>query len=93
MVRLFESLRAVFYAPFYLALELDAYGKRGLEVEFGRPDSPDDAASSLFGSGADVIWGGPMRMMQPRPDFRLPQRASPGGSATATGRSWRLRRP
>lgn len=64
MVRLFESLRAVFYAPFYLALELDAYGKRGLEVEFGRPDSPDDAASSLFSSGADVVWGGPMRMMQ-----------------------------
>jgi len=64
MVRLFESLRAVFYAPFYLALELDAYGRRGIDVEFGRPDSPDDAASSLFGSGADVIWGGPMRMMQ-----------------------------
>ncbi len=64
MVRLFESLRAVFYAPFYLALELDAYGQRGIDVEFGRPDSPDDAASSLFGSGADVIWGGPMRMMQ-----------------------------
>lgn len=64
MVRLFESLRAVFYAPFYLALELDAYGRRGLDVEFGRPDSPDDAAASLFGSGADVIWGGPMRMMQ-----------------------------
>ena len=33
-------------------------------MEFGRPDSPDDAASSLFGSGADVVWGGPMRMMQ-----------------------------
>ena len=64
MVRLFESLRAVFYAPFYLALELDAYGRRSIEVEFGRPDSPDDAAASLFGSGADVIWGGPMRMMQ-----------------------------
>ena len=64
MVRLFESLRAVFYAPFYLALELDTYGQRDIEVEFGRPDSPDDAASSLFGSGADVIWGGPMRMMQ-----------------------------
>ena len=64
MVRLFESLRAVFYAPLYLALELDAYGRRRIEVEFGRPDSPDDAASSLFGSGADVIWGGPMRMMQ-----------------------------
>ena len=64
MVRLFESLRAVFYAPFYLALELDAYGKRGLEVEFGRPDSPDDAAISLFDGVADVTWGGPMRMMQ-----------------------------
>ncbi len=64
MVRLFESLRAVFYAPFYLALELDAYGKRGLEVEFGRPDSPDDAATSLFDGVADVTWGGPMRMMQ-----------------------------
>ena len=64
MVRLFESLRAVFYAPFYLALELDAYGKRDLEVEFGRPDSPDDAATSLFDGVADVTWGGPMRMMQ-----------------------------
>ena len=64
MVRLFESLRAVFYAPFYLALELDAYGKRGLEVEFGRADSPDDAATSLFDGVADVTWGGPMRMMQ-----------------------------
>ena len=64
MVKLFESLRAVFYAPFYLALELDAYGRRGLEVEFGRPDSPNDAATSLFDGNADVTWGGPMRMMQ-----------------------------
>ena len=64
MVRLFESLRAVFYAPFYLALDLDAYGKRGLKVEFGRPGSPDDAATSLFDGAADVTWGGPMRMMQ-----------------------------
>ncbi|MCB1742052.1 MAG: ABC transporter substrate-binding protein [Gammaproteobacteria bacterium] len=64
VVRLFESLRAVFYTPYYLALALRCYERRGLEVSLGRPERPADAALSVFNGSADVTWGGPMRMMQ-----------------------------
>ena len=63
-VKLQETLRAVFYTPFYLALELGAYEAHGIQIEFGRPDIPSDAARTLFDGRADVSWGGPMRMMQ-----------------------------
>ena len=63
-VKLQETLRAVFYTPFYLALELGAYERHGIEIEFGRPEVPSDAARTLFNGQADVSWGGPMRMMQ-----------------------------
>jgi hypothetical protein len=39
-----ESLRAVFYAPFYAALSLDAYGEEGVDVRFKSATSPDVAA-------------------------------------------------
>ena len=64
MIRLFETLRAVFYTPFYLALELNAYADQGLDVQLGRPSSPQGAAESLFDGRADVMWGGPMRMLE-----------------------------
>ena len=63
-IRLLESLRAVFYTPFYAALANRAYEREGLEVELYRPPTPDEAATSLFDGRADVTWGGPMRMMQ-----------------------------
>jgi NitT/TauT family transport system substrate-binding protein len=59
-----ESLRALFYAPFYAALELGAYGQEGVAVSFVSAPEPGRAATSLFDGGIDVTWGGPMRVMQ-----------------------------
>ena len=61
-----ESLRGLFYAPFYAALAHDAYAAEGVDVQIrqrprtwtGRDRDHD------FGSEADVSWGGPMRVMQ-----------------------------
>lgn len=75
-VRLYESLRALFYTPYYLALELGCNAAEGLEIELARPATSDRAALDLFEGKADVTWGGPMRMLQtmdrdPDPDRRL----------------------
>lgn len=59
-----ESLRAVFYAPFYAALALGAYEKEGLEVTFVSAARPGVAADGLFHGTVDVTWGGPMRVNQ-----------------------------
>ncbi|MEZ5855446.1 MAG: ABC transporter substrate-binding protein [Hyphomicrobiaceae bacterium] len=59
-----ESLRGLFYAPFYAALALDAYGKEGLDVRFVSAPEPGRAATNLWDGGIDVTWGGPMRVMQ-----------------------------
>jgi NitT/TauT family transport system substrate-binding protein len=75
-IRLYESLRALFYTPYYVALELGVNEAEGLEIELSRPEIPDRAASDLFDGKADVTWGGPMRMLQhmdrdPDPERRL----------------------
>lgn len=75
-VRLYESLRAVFYTPYYVALERGVHERLGLEVILDRPETSDRSASDLFAGKADVTWGGPMRMMQhmdrdPDPERRL----------------------
>jgi NitT/TauT family transport system substrate-binding protein len=59
-----ESLRAVFYAPFYAALARDAFGQAGVEVRFASAPRPGDAALGLFTGAVDVCWGGPMRVME-----------------------------
>jgi NitT/TauT family transport system substrate-binding protein len=64
MIRLQESLRALFYAPFYAALAADAYGQEGVAVEFVAAPSVGNAADSVMAGTADVCWGGPMRVMQ-----------------------------
>jgi NitT/TauT family transport system substrate-binding protein len=58
-----ESLRAVFYAPFYAALSLGAYEEEGVEVRFLPAPRPGEAPHSLTSGAADVVWGGPMRVM------------------------------
>jgi len=58
-----ETLRAVFYAPFYAALALDAYGEEGVEVRHVRAPTPAQAARGLCDGSIDVGWGGPMRVM------------------------------
>jgi NitT/TauT family transport system substrate-binding protein len=58
-----ETLRGVFYAPFYAALSLGAYREEGVEVSFTSASRPSDSASRLADGTVDVTWGGPMRVM------------------------------
>ena len=59
-----ESLRGLFYAPFYVALAHDAYAAEGVDVRFVSAPEPGSAATAIMGGQADVSWGGPMRVMQ-----------------------------
>ncbi len=63
-ITLQESLRGLFYAPFYAALARDAYAQEGVEVRFVSAPTPGEAATTVLGGGVDVCWGGPMRVMQ-----------------------------
>src|SRR5215510_5320307 len=58
-----ETLRAVFYAPFYAALALDAFRQEGVEVSLITAARPSAAAQGLADGSADVAWGGPMRVL------------------------------
>jgi NitT/TauT family transport system substrate-binding protein len=58
-----ESLRAVFYAPFYAALARGAFTAEGVEIKFTSSPRPQDAAVRLMDGTVDVCWGGPMRVM------------------------------
>lgn len=59
-----ESLRGLFYAPYYAALALGAYEKEGIEVSFASAPTPIRAPDGLFHGTVDVAWGGPMRVNQ-----------------------------
>jgi NitT/TauT family transport system substrate-binding protein len=59
-----ESLRGLFYAPFYAALARDAYAQEGVDVTFASAPTPGHAATNVMGGAVDVCWGGPMRVMQ-----------------------------
>jgi NitT/TauT family transport system substrate-binding protein len=59
-----ESLRALFYAPFYAALARDAFTAEGVEIRFVSSPRPQDAALRLMDGTVDVCWGGPMRVME-----------------------------
>jgi NitT/TauT family transport system substrate-binding protein len=63
-ITLQESLRGLFYAPFYVALAHDAYAAEGVEVRFVSSPKPGDAALAVISGAVDVCWGGPMRVMQ-----------------------------
>jgi len=62
-ITLQETLRAVFYAPFYVALARDAFAAEGVEIKFVSSPRPQDAALRLMDGTVDVCWGGPMRVM------------------------------
>ena len=63
-ITLQESLRGLFYAPFYVALAHEAYAKEGVDVRFVSAPEPGRAATAIMTGAADVSWGGPMRVMQ-----------------------------
>ena len=62
-ITLYEPLRGVFYAPFYCAVALDAFGSEGVAVALERPASPAASALGVLSGAADITWGGPMRLM------------------------------
>jgi NitT/TauT family transport system substrate-binding protein len=62
MITLQESLRGVFYAPFYAALVRDAFAHEGVEVRFVSSPTPAQAMEGLMAGTVDVGWGGPMRV-------------------------------
>ena len=63
-ITLQESLRGLFYAPFYVALAHDAYAAEGVTVRFVPAPAIGSAATALLAGEIDVAWGGPMRVMQ-----------------------------
>jgi NitT/TauT family transport system substrate-binding protein len=63
-ITLQESLRGLFYAPFYVALAHDAYTAEGVTVRFVSAPEPGQAALAVMSGAVDVNWGGPMRVMQ-----------------------------
>ncbi len=62
MITLQESLRGVFYAPFYAALRLGVFDQEGVPVRFVSSPEPGRALDGLMNSTVDVGWGGPMRV-------------------------------
>jgi NitT/TauT family transport system substrate-binding protein len=63
-ITLQESLRGLFYAPYYAALALGAYAQEGVEVRFVAASDFGAAPDALFNGTTDAAWGGPMRVNQ-----------------------------
>jgi NitT/TauT family transport system substrate-binding protein len=59
-----EPFRQVFYVGFYTAHALGAYAREGLDVELLTAPVPAQVTPSLLAGDCDVIWGGPMRILQ-----------------------------
>ncbi|MDE2517576.1 MAG: ABC transporter substrate-binding protein [Rhodospirillales bacterium] len=68
MIRLHESLRALFYAPLYAALARDAFARAGVALTVLSAAAPDAAPAAIAAGSADVAWGGPMRLVAARRD-------------------------
>jgi NitT/TauT family transport system substrate-binding protein len=62
-IRLMESFRAIFYAPYYAIHALDFYANEGVDVELVSSEAPGDAIAHLANGTIDLTWGGPMRVM------------------------------
>lgn len=62
-ITLYENLRTVVYAPFYLAALRGAWARAGIAVEVRLSADPSETAEGLLAGRADVSWGGPMRVM------------------------------
>jgi NitT/TauT family transport system substrate-binding protein len=70
-LRLFENYRFVLYAPFYAAHAIGAYEREGLEVALLPSPGPGRAEQALSEGAAEVMWAGPLRVMQHHDNNRL----------------------
>jgi len=62
-VRLYENFRGFLYAPFYAAQAIGAYAAEGVAVEIVASPDPLASAAALRSGAADVMWGGPLRVL------------------------------
>src|SRR5277367_5471896 len=58
-----ENFRALFYAPFYAAHAIGAYAAEGVDVILRASPDPASSAAALLAGEADVMWGGPLRVL------------------------------
>ncbi len=58
-----ENFRAMFYAPFYLAQTTGAYTAEGVVIDLQASPSPTDSSRRIAEGSADVMWGGPLRVL------------------------------
>jgi NitT/TauT family transport system substrate-binding protein len=58
-----ENFRALFYAPFYGAHAIGAYAAEGVDVTLRASPDPASSAAALHAGAADVMWGGPLRVL------------------------------
>ena len=63
---LIEPFRAIFYAPYYVALERGFFAAHGIDMALETAGTPDAAAGRLHDGTADLAWSGPMRPMLER---------------------------
>lgn len=63
---LIEPFRAIFYAPYYVALDRGCFTARGVTLSLETAGTPDAAAARLHDGSADLAWSGPMRPMLER---------------------------
>jgi len=62
-IRLSENFRALFYAPFYAAEATGAFKEAGVDVALRPSTDPSMAQRALLAREVDVMWGGPLRVM------------------------------
>lgn len=63
MITLSENFRALFYTPFYAAVETGAYKAAGVEVDLRLSANPVHTAAALQAGEVEVMWGGPLRVL------------------------------
>ena len=61
-----ENFRALFYAPFYAAHAIGAYEAEGVDVVLRASPSPAATTRALREGEADLMWGGPLRVILSR---------------------------
>jgi NitT/TauT family transport system substrate-binding protein len=61
-----ENFRALFYAPFYAAHAIGAYAAEGVDVVLRASPDPAATARALREGSADLMWGGPLRVILSR---------------------------
>lgn len=59
-----ENLRALFYAPYYVAHEHGLFASEGVDVQLETSDDPVDTAQQLLAGEVDICWGGPLRVLR-----------------------------